>query len=510
MSNRLRFVLLFGLVIFAVGLLANTFNVPFERDEGHYAYGAWIMTQGLVPYVDTLEQKPPLIYFPYLIAGLINSEAYWPPRLVAGLFLALTLWLLWLTVKKDHGERAGWLTVYFALPMILFPHLYPFAANTERFLILPLTLTLAIYILNRKKSNCWHWFWVGITAAAAVLFKQIALPMVAFILIYWLFEERGRQRDKRLAWRKFAWAVVGGVLLSAATLGYFFLRGGFPGFWEGTVVYNRYYAMSYGGATLVWLVAFLKMFLVSWPLLFVLLIWYVYRRPMHWLFYLILLLLGWLPIYNTPYGHYYVMLMPVFAIISAVALDSFLSNLKRPLLTFLLPVLVIGSMIWPVKEYYLMSGPRIMTVLYSSANPFLEAPLAARRAAELTAPDEYIFVAGSESEIFYYAKRLSPTRLVGMYGLMLDSPKAADYQREMIAELERRQPKVIIVVRSQLSWLRTPQSPTLINTYLDKLLTGKYILVGGGIRRGSRVEWVEPLRQEDLANCSLLLCLRKK
>jgi len=510
LSNRLRFVLIVGLGLFAVCLLANTFNVPFERDEGHYAYGAWIMTQGLVPYVDTLEQKPPLIYFPYFLAGLINPDAYWPPRLVAGLFLFFTLWLLWLTVKKEYGERAGWLTVYFALPMILFPRLCPFAANSERFLILPLIGTLAIYVLNRENSNRWHWFWAGATAAAAVLFKQIALPMVAFIIIYWLFEERARRKDKGEAWRKFAWAVAGGALISAVTLGYFFLRGGFPGFWEGTVVYNRYYAMSYGGVTFFWLASFLKMFLANWPLLFVLLFWFVLKRPPRWIFYITLLIIGWLPFYNTPYGHYYIILMPVWAIISAVALDSFLACVKRPALMIIIPALVIGSMLWPVAGYYFMPGPRIVTALYSPANPFLEAPLAAKRAAALTAPGDYLFVAGSESEIYFYAKRLCPTRLVGMYGLMMDSPQAADYQREMIAELERRQPKVIIFVRSPLSWLILPTSPRLINRYLFKLLKEKYLLVGGSLRQGSKVEWVEPLRQDEIGKCTLLLCLRKK
>ena len=510
MSNRVRFVLIVGLAVLAFCLLANTFNVPFERDEGNYAYGAWIMTKGLLPYVDTLEQKPPLMYFPYLLALLINPDAYWPPRLIAGLWLFFTLWLLWLTVKKDHGERAGWLTVWFVLPMILFPELRPFAANSERFLILPLVGTLAIYVLNRENSNRWHWFWAGVTAAAAVLFKQIALPMVAFIIIYWFFEERARLKDSGAARRKFAWALAGGALMSVGTLGYFFLRGGFPGFWEVTVVFNRYYALAYGGVTLVWLGFFLKMFLTHWPFLFALLGWYVIKRPAHWRYYLTLFFLGWLTVYNTPYGHYYVMLMPIWAIISAVSLDSALAYVKRPLWTIIIPVLLVGSLLWPMGDYYLMSGPQIMTALYSAANPFLEAPLAAKRAAELTTPDESLFVAGSESEIYFYAKRLSSTRFLWMYYLTVDWPKAADYQREMIGELERHQPKVIIVARSRPSWLARSTSPRLITNYLDKLLAEKYILVGGSVRQGAKVEWVEPLRQADVAKCSLLLCLRKK
>ncbi|MFA4844597.1 MAG: hypothetical protein WC632_06590, partial [Candidatus Margulisiibacteriota bacterium] len=60
------------------------------------------------------------------------------------------------------------------------------------------------------------------------------------------------------------------------------------------------------------------------------------------------------------------------------------------------------------------------------------------------------------------------------------------------------------------SWLILPTSPRLINRYLFKLLKEKYLLVGGSLRQGSKVEWVEPLRQDEIGKCTLLLCLRKK
>ncbi|OGM10774.1 hypothetical protein A2Z22_02690 [Candidatus Woesebacteria bacterium RBG_16_34_12] len=68
----------------------NSFNIPFERDEGEYAYVAWRMGKGELPYQDIFTQKPPAIFYVYMFAQRIDAEAYWPPRLLATLSIALT------------------------------------------------------------------------------------------------------------------------------------------------------------------------------------------------------------------------------------------------------------------------------------------------------------------------------------------------------------------------------------------------------------------------------------
>ncbi|MBM4047935.1 MAG: hypothetical protein FJ279_22775, partial [Planctomycetes bacterium] len=51
-----------GVVALAIGLTlairAPFFRVPLERDEGEYAYIAWLMDQGGLPYRDAVNQKP--------------------------------------------------------------------------------------------------------------------------------------------------------------------------------------------------------------------------------------------------------------------------------------------------------------------------------------------------------------------------------------------------------------------------------------------------------------------
>jgi hypothetical protein len=523
--RRLKKYFTFWTVVSVIGLCClfillqwNSFNAPFERDEGHYAYGAWIMTRGLVPYIHTFEMKPPLIFLPYLLALLIDPNSVWPVHLIAFLSLALTVILVGLTVHHEFGQRAGLIAMWFVAPMVMFPPLTPYAANTEKFMILPLMGLLTIYVFNRERPGRWPWFWAAVCGLAAILYKPIALPAVLFIFLVWSVENWRRERSVRDAGLKIAYASAGALLTLILVTGYFFARGGFPGFWEQTVEFNRYYIASSGGQAFSFLFAKLRNFVSCWPALFVLLIWLLIKRPPRAWFYLGLLAVALATIYSTPYGHYYILLMPLWAIVSALALDSLAgqigSSFKRPewagKIAIVLMFVILGSMLWPVRNWLFLSPAQVTAKSYGIYNPFIEAPLVAKRVAELTKPDDYVFIAGTEQEILYFAKRLKPMRFSSLYELMLEHPRNLAYQQETIHSLELNTPEVIVWVRSPLSWMAAKSSPELIFNYLDQLLNARYRLVGGAIRQGSTAYWQEPLRRETSGNCTIMIFELKK
>ncbi|MDD4005525.1 MAG: hypothetical protein PHW69_10050, partial [Elusimicrobiaceae bacterium] len=67
-----------ALAVFYLLLNWNTFTAPFERDEGEYAYAAWITLQGQVPYISSFLHKPPLTIFMYMLGYFIDPAAVWP------------------------------------------------------------------------------------------------------------------------------------------------------------------------------------------------------------------------------------------------------------------------------------------------------------------------------------------------------------------------------------------------------------------------------------------------
>lgn len=46
-----------SLAVLAGALEWNWFAMPFERDEGEYAYGAWLLREGGVPYRDSFSES---------------------------------------------------------------------------------------------------------------------------------------------------------------------------------------------------------------------------------------------------------------------------------------------------------------------------------------------------------------------------------------------------------------------------------------------------------------------
>ena len=49
-TSLLPWLTLLGIVLFTAFLRYNIINVPFERDEGEYAYGGQLLLQGVATY----------------------------------------------------------------------------------------------------------------------------------------------------------------------------------------------------------------------------------------------------------------------------------------------------------------------------------------------------------------------------------------------------------------------------------------------------------------------------
>jgi 4-amino-4-deoxy-L-arabinose transferase-like glycosyltransferase len=91
----------------------NTMNVPFERDEGEYAYAAWLWAEGGLPYRDAFMQKPPMIIYTYWV-GQLFGDALWIPRLLAFLFILISSYLLGRLAEKKIGKGTA-IPVMFSL-----------------------------------------------------------------------------------------------------------------------------------------------------------------------------------------------------------------------------------------------------------------------------------------------------------------------------------------------------------------------------------------------------------
>ena len=88
-----------------------------------------------------------------------------------------------------------------------------------------------------------------------------------------------------------------------------------------------------------------------------------------------------------------------------------------------------------------------------TGNPFVEVPVIAAYLEKNMTKDDTLAVLGSEPEIPFYSRRHSATGYIYTYGLMEAQPLAPKMQKDMIDEIEKNNPKYILVVDCRCSWL---------------------------------------------------------
>ena len=568
-----------GICVLLVALRWNSLDAPLVRDEGEYAYAAQLLGHGQLPYEHSFLQKPPMVAYTYALASTLAPNTFWFPRVLAGLFALLAACLLGWIARLEFGPGLALPAMWLVTPMLLFPGLWQFTANTETFMLVPLLGTVAVYVVSRAGraagvrpspgaampadkvvSQCsnelggselaapgdgrtpaqWSsvvsarctrpaaWFWAGLLGATTLWYKYTALPVLALLFSVWAFEEL---RDRALRLPSIGpdprspiprlwtldfrlWTICGAVVASCVILAPFLARDGGKRLWECTVVFNRYYTGLAGfGTAALWQT--LQLLLADWWILFLLPAILVVRRRRRVWFWIGMFLAAWASTAGSPHGHYYLVVMPFWALLAAVAIDDLASlcaaelkwshaALRRAFTAIVLVLLCLPDLPWVA-----CAKQEFAAVKAGGGNPFLESQAVARRVAELTSPNDYVFVAGSEPQILCYAKRLSPSRFVIAYPLMIPTPLAEGYQREAVQDLERHPPAVIVFARSGTSWLRQERSPPAFLEYLQKLLADHYERVGGWVADPQSSRWQEPLSDQDLANASLVLFRRK-
>lgn len=485
-----------GLILFLLVLHASSFSVPFNRDEGEYAYSAQILKEGIMPYENSYLQKPPMIIYAYYFAQLFGS-GYWAPRILSYLFIFFTAILIFFIVSKDFGKRAGISSLFFVPLLALLPGFDQFAANTEMFITLPIVGVLALYVLKKESSSNWNWVWFGVLSSTAVFYKYNIILIPLFVFSVWIVELWMKNRNIKEIFKKILFMLVGFGLTSLLILSPFLIHDGGKTLWECTASFNKYYSSSnIFGFSGFWY--YLKLFFTNWWILFLISIIFFVKRPKKWWFYSGLTIISLVGTFGSWYGHYYILFAVFWATIIAYSIDilsdlicqKFYFNILEgeetrkvkfnPVkIRFFLVVSIIFITSLSLVQLIFASQEKFSKEKLGGENTFLDSVGIAEKIKKMTKPDDYVLVAGSEPQILYYSERKSPTRFVIFYPLMIDTPLAEKYQKEAIREIEKNSPKVIVYVNSYYSWTPGKNSPKIIIEFLDKYIEENYKLISG-------------------------------
>jgi len=500
-------IVLLAIILFAGMVRYRLLDVPFERDEGEYAYAGQLMLRGIPPYENLYNMKLPGTYAAYAAILAVFGQTH--RGVHAGLLVVniATIIALYLLTKRLFGRTAGAVAAacYALLSVAL--SVQGVFAHAEHFVMLPVLIGLLVLLSAEEKDDLRRYFLGGIFLGIGVIMKQHGAAFVIFGALYTLFS---RSPENSRGWKRpitrSTVFTVGACMPYALTCLVLALTGVFGKFWYWTVSYAlRYSTMmplagafeSFAGKSL----SIVKSFPLLWILVLIgltILLWCEPARKRR-LFILLFVLFSLLSICPGLYfrRHYYVMTLPAAAMLAGAGIVCFrdlLSRIRFGLVLGTIPViLAVASILVSIyiqKEYLFRMTPHQVCRAAYGDNPFPESLEIGRFIRENTSEDDRIAVLGSEPQIYFYSGRRSATGYVYMYPLMENHDLALDMQKEMIAEIESNSPKYIVYIQHTSSWLTAEDSHDALITWFDRYCKSyKVTGVVEVIREGSQYYW---------------------
>lgn len=496
-----------ALAAFAILVRLPILSVPLERDEGAYAYVAWRMLHGEVPYRDVFDHKPPGIFVVYAaaIAGLgTSAEAI---HLAAAFYNAATTALVILLAARLYGLAAGVLSGLLYAVSSTAPAYNGNAANTEFFLVLPMLAAVLLMwgAVSRDRSGGLL-FAGGLAAGASMLFKPSAAPVVCFLVLAILVQRCLLGRRFMVGMSECGIFVLGALCPMGITLGLFAALGASKDFYEAVVLYNAAYRaeVTLEGARDM--------------------LGYVFRmgvlsQSVFWLFGLVGLAgtLLWRrreDVYASGFvlasaagvamggwflPHYLFLMLPAAAVVAGRAASGIVYNrtiTTRPraaryaALGFLAAVMVAVPLGADWEYFFILSPAQAARMLYRG-NPFALSDDIADYLRQHTSAKEKIFIVGSEPQVLFLAQRRTATRYPYIYPLTQATATALERQREAIDSLRTAPPAYILVAIYDMSIVMRPNAPQEFFEELGPLVTRDYFLEAFVREEGDETLWAK-------------------
>jgi hypothetical protein len=181
--------------------------------------------------------------------------------------------------------------------------------------------------------------------------------------------------------------------------------------------------------------------------------------------------------------HYFVFVLPAVALLAGTGISALSRAVpRRATASKLVSLIVItAALAFPIVRYetlfFEVSPVQVSRMIYGES-PFPESVRIADYVREHTSADDKIAVLGSEPEIYFYSRRHSATGYIYTYPLMEPQKYAHRMQEEMISEIERADPKYLVSVAMNDSWLPRPGSDPLVFKWANDYIAKNYVPAG--------------------------------
>lgn len=454
LPGRKEWLLAVAVALLAVVPRAFYLAVPFERDEGAYAYMAEVIGRGGLPYVQAFDHKPPLVYYFYQVSMQLFGHTNAAPRLLAMFFVAtaclLTMLLVYRFTRSLFAATCSCLLLGMGSAL---PVYNGFTANTEVF-TLPFIVG-GVLLLAEEVPSWQRFFLAGLLFGSGIMVKQpvavIALAVLAYHVVA-MVRSPGRLISRM------ALAGCGLVLPLALFAAFFAGHGRFAEFWEGFYTYNVRYA---GDSTFAQSVSKLSNYLgnilvndtVTWLAAAVgFVIWFRTCPNRRHTWYMACFLGG--SVYATSMGgnfypHYFVFLLPVLVVGAGLGATTLLGSSRSACVRWGL-VAMVGVAFALNVRFLCMPVSDVLLISYGY-QPFVKAKVVGDFLRQSGLAGRSAFIIGSEPQIYYYAGLRAVSRYYYLYPLVGDTPHHEAARRQVLDDLHRNLPDLMIFVNFPLS-----------------------------------------------------------
>jgi 4-amino-4-deoxy-L-arabinose transferase-like glycosyltransferase len=458
-------IILAAIILLVLTIRTPMLGIPFERDEGEYAYIAWRLEYGELPYRDWVDQKPPAIFWIYRLALKLPLDSIRSVHLMALFFSAASACSLYFL--SLHFLKRFWAVIASILFVLLTadPLVQGTASNTELFMLFPLILSLVALLASHSalRGRILLAILAGIFTGIAIAFKQVALVNWPLLVAgYWLYAS-GPKKLHRSMWFA-AWSAVGAASVMALIGGYFAYRNGLNDLVYNVITHNLEYIRSIPwNVRLTYCLRRLSIISRS-----EILVWcssiagfaMLWKSGMKKNFFF---LLGWLlasaagvSASGYYFQHYFLQWVPVLCITAAIGAEklehaSFWRTTPMPnrqailcAMLMILPCIVL----FPYTAVY--SPKDAVREIYPDNSFFAEMPELGQHIDQITRPDDRLFIFGAEPELLFYSRRVSATRYIFLFPLYGPYSDAPTRQVETAREVSGNHPAAALYLASQL------------------------------------------------------------
>ncbi len=487
----------FFLILAAIGVAAiirwRLLGLPFERDEGEYAYMGTLVLKGLSPYTYAYSMKLPGIYVMYaLIMKVFGQTRY---AVHGGLILVngATSFLVFLLARRLFGARTALASGAIFAMVSLNTRLHGITANSEHFVIL--FAVAGLYLLVRateREGGLFLYFLSGILLGSGMMMKQHGLFFLlmgpVYVLILYFLNKRGRMG---LALLRAGLVLLGGAAPLGAACIVIYAQGGFKEFWFWTFTYSRLYVSPPPlmiGVKTFWR-KFSPILLTTTPFWVLTAVGAVSllkaeTRPGEKAFVILFAIFSALSITPGLYfrEHYFVLLLPAASLLAGLGVDG-LSGLFRDVqkaraAAIVLTLAAILPGLFMERHVLFRDTPEAVSRQMFGMNPFPESVKIAKYIRKNSDEGDTVAILGSEPQILFYSGRASATPYIYAYPLMEYQGQALEMQKEMIADIESRKPRYILFVDIYNSWLRGRRSVGFIFNWFGYYWPERYEVAG--------------------------------